>query len=543
MKVSISKKIMGMVILPITFICIVVAIASTGIMRENLIKEIETQLKIGAFSISQTLNARDYKEDMNTDIAELYEYSGMDVTIFKEDMRIASTIDDAVNTRMDSDILAYIKNGNNYFATDANVNGVAYFGYYIPFFDENGYTGATFTGIPQFDANRTITLGIIKLIICIAICGFISVLVAVILVRKMVSSINGLSDTIGTLLDNDLSKKFDKFKVVHDEIEELSNKTVDFSEQIHRIINSIKYTSKNLKDIASDLNNATKFTTETSAEISKAVEEVSYGAVAQSDETNNATQKINDMSEELQQITNNANELHSTAQSMNDAKNDAITTLKSLWKINNVMSNDVASASEQVNITSESVNRIKAAVEMIQDIATQTTLLSLNASIEAAHAGDAGKGFAVVASEIGKLANQSTQSSKEIEDILSELASNYDLIISKVSSTSSNMNIQNDKLLETKNVFDTLEKDINVATDSIAEINTMVDSLNEEIKSMVDMISNLSAVSEENSASTQEIMAAIEEMTATLNQVYEKAQHVDCSADELLKEVDVFKTE
>ena len=60
---------------------------------------------------------------------------------------------------------------------------------------------------------------------------------------------------------------------------------------------------------------------------------------------------------------------------------------------------------------------------------------------------------------------------------------------------------------------------------------------------MVDMISNLSAVSEENSASTQEIMAAIEEMTATLNQVYEKAQHVDCSADELLKEVDVFKTE
>ena len=60
---------------------------------------------------------------------------------------------------------------------------------------------------------------------------------------------------------------------------------------------------------------------------------------------------------------------------------------------------------------------------------------------------------------------------------------------------------------------------------------------------MVDMISNLSTVGEENSASTQEIMVAIEEMTVTLNQVYEKTQHVDCSTDELLKEVDVFKTE
>ena len=67
--------------------------------------------------------------------------------------------------------------------------------------------------------------------------------------------------------------------------------------------------------------------------------------------------------------------------------------------------------------------------------------------------------------------------------------------------------------------------------------------INKEIKSMVDMISNLSAISEENSAATQETMAAIEEMNATIGQVHQKAKNVDESAEELMKEVNVFKTE
>ena len=140
------------------------------------------------------------------------------------------------------------------------------------------------------------------------------------------------------------------------------------------------------------------------------------------------------------------------------------------------------------------------------------------------------------------MASQSAQSSDEIEEILKQLVKNYEIIIQNVKSTSDNMEVQNSKLAETQNVFTILENDINGTVERIAEINTMVEHLDVEICKMVDMISNLSAISEENSASTEQTMASIQELTAVIGQVSEKAQNVNDSADELMREVNVFKT-
>ena len=543
LRISITKKIVGLITAIILLICLVIGFVSANIVRIITTDEIEAQLKIGAYSVSQTVALCTTKEEMNADIKGLYDYTNIDVTIFRDDIRVASTIEGAVGTEMDSKIYNDLQSGDNYFATDANVNGEEYFGYYIPFFENNEYTGAIFTGIPQSEANATIFNTTLKVVLCILGYGLVFVVIALFFVRKIVKNIKRLENTVGTLLNNDLVTKHEKYEFEHDEIETISNKTIDFSEHLNQIVTKIKMASTDLKNIASDLKDSVHFTNDTCNQISLAIESVASGAVSQAEDTTSAAQNINHMSNELGNIKSNANDLNDIANSMNDAKNNALNTLSELQKVNSVMANEIESTNNQVNETSKSVEQIKQAVEMIQEIAKQTRLLSLNASIEAARAGEHGKGFSVVAEEIGKLASQSAESSNEIDTILQELIKNYDVIIHNVTSTLSNMSLQNDKLNETHNVFTILENDITGVVNRIADINSMVENLDSEIGTIVDMVTNLSAISEENSASTQETMASIEELTATIAQVFEKSQSVDDSADALINDVSVFKTE
>lgn len=540
-RVSISRKILGMVLLPILVICILVGVASSNILNATITDEIETQLHASAYNFKNEymlVEEADFAKLMN----EFKEENEVDVTIFSNDIRILSTVENAVGTKISDDVLAHIKGGENYFATNANVNGEAYFGYYIPIMEDGNYVGASFTGIPQSDAKAIITKNVVKLITFVVVCGILAGVVALLLIKQMVKSIIGLENTIGTLLENDLTVQHQKYEFEHDEIEEIGNKTIDFAEHLNHIMNKIKAASSELKTIATDLKESAEVTNDTCGQIAQAVENVAGGALSQAEDTASAAQSISAMSEELGNIKSNIYDLHNIANSMNDAKNNAMGTLVELKEINETMLREVNSTSEQVNATSESVNEIKRAVGMIQDIASQTNLLSLNASIEAARAGEHGKGFAVVAEEIGELANQSAQFSDEIENILKQLVKNYDVIIQSVKTTSDDMVIQDNRLGLTEDVFDTLEQDINGTVERIEEINTMITHLDSEIAEMVDMVSNLSAISEENSASTEETMASVQELNATINQLYEKSQNVDDNANILIEEVNIFKT-
>ena len=538
LKLTVTKKMVGTFVFIILTTCIVFSAFFSMVLEKLQVDSIEYQLKVATYNFKT-----EYENVTHREIQQFKKDNDIDVTIFDGTVRKLSTIKGAVGTQIDSGIWESIKNGEHYFATDANVNGEPYFGYYIPIMDNGKCIGASFTGIPQAKEITLISNYIIKIIVRVSVWGLILSILTLFIVRSMVKTVNRTKTTVNSLTENDLATEYKKYKKPSDELQQLCNDTIDYRAQLKETVGKIKNVAKLLNDVSRELNTATETTAGNAQKITQAVEEVTKGATEQAKNTEDINTRMFSMSQELDTIKGNTDDLQSISESMDLAKDNAMNTLEELQKVNNTMMKDVDATSAQVNVTNESVQKIKDAVEMIQNVAKQTNLLSLNASIEASKAGENGRGFSVVATEMRNLANQSAEYANEIKKIIADLGNNFALIIENVENTTNNMSVQNEKLSDTQEMFGVLEGDINGAVRSIESISGMVKNLVGEIEEVVDTISGLSAISQENSASAQETMAQIEELGAVISQIDERAKEVFDSADVLMNEVNIFKME
>lgn len=317
---------------------------------------------------------------------------------------------------------------------------------------------------------------------------------------------------------------------------------MDYTEtNLGNIIKDTRTISEEVVNSMKDLTEGADTVSKSAYDISCAVEEVSNGAVSTADDTSTAMEVVNSIGQNIEGIKENTEELTKASSNMNNAKDNVMDLLDAFVGVNKTMNQNIEETNIQINVTNDNVKEIQKFIEVIKDIASQTNLLSLNASIEAAHSGEAGKGFAVVAGEIRRLSEQSAKSSQEIEQTLNQLISNYELIIEKMNSTNENLNSQKEKLDETRNNFDVLEKDIKVTVDKITDIEQRVQHLDEMRATLVDIISNLSAISQENAASSEETTASIEELTSTVEQMCTSIKSVQTQANDLLGSLEVFK--
>jgi methyl-accepting chemotaxis protein len=156
---------------------------------------------------------------------------------------------------------------------------------------------------------------------------------------------------------------------------------------------------------------------------------------------------------------------------------------------------------------SEHTNQMQSIILMIDEITTQTSLLSLNASIEAARAGEAGKGFAVVASEISALATQTQSATDNITVLISNISSKLKQVVAVVEEMIDNSNAQNDAARGTAKIF--------------TEISDSADGVYEKTNSLMNLVDNLSHANEAIVEGIETISAATEEVTAHSNETFE----------------------
>ncbi len=222
------------------------------------------------------------------------------------------------------------------------------------------------------------------------------------------------------------------------------------------------------------------------------------------------------------------------------AGEDAIATLRQLNDTNVKTREAIEKIYAQTYTTNESAMKIREATSVITSIASETNLLSLNASIEAARAGEQGKGFAVVASEIQKLADQSNESARQIEEIIDSLISDSEKAVKIMIDVKEIIEEQSNNVEKTEVGFVDVKKGIDKSIGSVQEISDNISKMDEARINVVDIVHGLTAIAEENAASTQETSASTAEFSTTIHDMTKQIEKIKEVANDLETSMSMF---
>jgi methyl-accepting chemotaxis protein len=247
------------------------------------------------------------------------------------------------------------------------------------------------------------------------------------------------------------------------------------------------------------------------------------------------------MGTDIDNISSNIAALDEASENMKNSCDKVSIALREIVSQNKTVSDAISEIENTISATNNSANEIAQFSDAINDIATQTNLLSLNASIEAARAGEAGRGFAVVADEIRQLADQSKSSSDEIRVIVEKLLSDAGASVKTMDTLNESFRSQGEQILATQQDMDTMSENVAVVSDNSSSIRSMVKNLEAAKESLVDIVESLSAISEENAASSQETSASMTELRSTFEMINESAAQLQALANDLTETISYFK--
>lgn len=325
-------------------------------------------------------------------------------------------------------------------------------------------------------------------------------------------------------------------------------------DEIGSIIESVHKTKKSLKNMViilqtkiEVLNEAVEaiesgstHTSELIEQVDRAVNDIAKGATNQAEETSDATENVIAIGNMIASVSDKVSGLGKTSEEMVKSENTAKDTLDALSQVNAQTKKAISKIYAQIQNTNVSAEQIKSAADVITDIASETNLLALNASIEAARAGDAGKGFSVVAEQIKILSEQSNTAAQQIAKIISNLLENSGTSVKVMEEVNEIIIEQNKEIEATQKDFKNVGNGIYKSIEDLKSIMSDVEHMNESKDHIVDSVQSLTAIAEENAAGAQETSASTTEVTTVMEEIRKKTEYLYSLSEEIMDEIEKF---
>lgn len=379
-----------------------------------------------------------------------------------------------------------------------------------------------------------VAVGIITIVVLIAI------IISFIMGRRLMRPLVKVSTIIEDVANGNIEADFSVVKESNDEIGLIIEKMKELTQSLGSIVGKIRNSSDTMSSNSYELNDTSSQTLAANNEISKAVEDVAEGSTGMAASISKINENLLEMSNETKDINASVDEIKNQTVAVQDSSKIMNDKIKSMQDSSHKMDEGISAISKRIETVNTTVDKVSNIVSVIEEISSETNLLSLNASIEAARAGDAGKGFAVVAQEIRVLSDNTNTELENIKQIISSLVEECRYCVQASGTIVEDNAKQKEEIKAVLDEFGSLDEQIQKTAEKADEIEELVTAMIELNDDITKSSNSLTDVSAANAAATEEMNANIEELNAMMHGVSEMAEHMNNESDGLKEALSFF---